>query len=135
MSRSASISKWKSASPVLLRRKAVAVPFGGHPSLRRYLEWARENGCTAEEKLRTHAITGQPYRSLEISGPAGGHVVLVNPDLEEHLAPSTVTYLNRRLGVKSPFPATPEQPNPSETEYVREDLTLFDPREKGEPTK
>jgi hypothetical protein len=113
----------------------VAFPFGGHPPLRRYLEWARENGCTAEVKLRTHALTGQPYRALEIINPAGGRVVLVNPDENEHLAPSMVTYLNRRLGVKSPFPAMPEQPNPTDVEYVQESGIPFEPPQKGEPKK
>ena len=83
----------------------------------------------------TYPVSGRPYRALELAGPLGACVVVLNPDLDEHLAPSMVTYLQRRLGVKSPFSATPEQPNPSETEYVQESGVPFDPAQKGEPKK
>jgi hypothetical protein len=96
----------------------VPVPFGGHPQLRGFIEWAEGVGCTVEIKVRTHAVHGRPYKSLEITGPKGGHVAVANPDLDEYLAPSIVAYLQRRIGVRSPFPATPEQPDPSTTEYV-----------------
>jgi hypothetical protein len=76
----------------------VAFPFGGHPTLARFLEWATENGCTAEIKNRSHAQTGRPYTALEITRPGGGRAVVPNPDFNEHLAPSMVTYLQRRLG-------------------------------------
>jgi len=113
----------------------VAFPFGGHPTLARFLEWATENGCTAEIKNRSHAQTGRPYTALEITRPGGGRAVVPNPDFNEHLAPSMVTYLQRRLGVKSPFPAMPEQPNPADTEYVQESGMPFDPPQKGVPKK
>ena len=44
-------------------------------------------------------------------------VVLVNPDMDEHMAPSMVSYFQRRLGMKTPFPAEPEQPS-NVVEYV-----------------
>jgi hypothetical protein len=44
-----------------------------------------------------------------------------------------VSYLQRRLGVKSPFPAAPEQPDPERAEYVRENGTPFDPPLKDKP--
>jgi hypothetical protein len=111
----------------------MPVPFGGHPPLRRFLEWAQENGCTVELKLRTHTASGRPYRSLEMVGPAGGRAIVVNPDLDEHLAPSMVSYLQRRLGVKSPFPGAPEQPDPNKTEFVQEDGMPFDPPQRSKP--
>lgn len=111
----------------------MAFPFGGHPTLSRFLEWASENGCVSELKTRMHAISGRPYRSLEIIGPADSRVSLVNPDMDEHLAPSMVSYLQRRLGVKSPFPAAPEQPDPKDTEFVQESGLPFDPPIKGKP--
>jgi hypothetical protein len=46
---------------------------------------------------------------LQIDNPAGGWVSIVNPDFNEFLAPSTVTYDQRRLGIKSHFSAMPEQ--------------------------
>lgn len=99
----------------------MAFPFGGHPPLQRFLEWAEEAGCTVEIKIRNHAQSGRPYESLEITGPTGGNVVLVNPDHGEHLAPSMVSYLQRRLGVKSPFPETPEHTKLSGVEFVPEE--------------
>jgi len=113
----------------------VAVPFGGHPTLEHFIDWATENGCTAQIQTRVHSVTGQPYRSLEVTAPTGAQVALVDPDLSEHLAPSQVTYMQRRLGLKSPFPATPEQPKPNDTEFVQEDGQPFDPPMKGEGKK
>ncbi len=110
----------------------MAFPFGGHPTLGRFLEWARDNGCTAEIKLRTHSTNGRPYKVLEITRAEGGHASIVNPDLQEHLAPSMVSYLQRRLGVKSPFPAMPEQPDAAEAEFVKEDGQPFDPPRRSE---
>jgi hypothetical protein len=109
----------------------VAVPFGGHPTLQSFLDWATENGCTAKIQTRIHSGTGQPYQSLEVSAPSGAQVAVVDPDLSERLAPSQVAYMQRRLGLKSPFPATPEHPKPSDTEYVKEDGQPFDPPRKG----
>jgi hypothetical protein len=83
-------------------------PFGGHPKLGRFVEWAQENGCKAEIKVRERNSSGQPYQALEISAPSGATAVIVDPDMEEHLAPSIVAQLQRRLGLKSPFAATPE---------------------------
>lgn len=83
----------------------MSVPFGGHPRLRDFVEWAtRDGGCTGQVKTRAHSQTGQPYQSLELTAPSGAQVALADPDLDERLAPSQVTYLNRRLGLKSPFP-------------------------------
>ena len=94
----------------------MAVPFGGHPTLHRLVEWLESAGCKVTIKQRNHSITGQPYQSLEITSPVGSRAVLVNPDMNEHLAPSMVSYFQRRLGMKTPFPAEPEQP--TNVEYV-----------------
>lgn len=99
----------------------MAFPFGGHPPLERFLEWAKEAGCNWDIKIRHHTQSGRPYESLEIVGPKGGRVALVNPDLGEHLAPSMITYLQRRLGVRSPFPQVPEQSGSSDVEFVPDD--------------
>jgi hypothetical protein len=98
----------------------MPVPFGGHPTLEQFLEWARQNGCRAEVKVRAHSISGQPYEVLEITGPQGGSAVMANPDLQERLAPSQVAHLHRRLGVKSSFAAIPEPPDPAATIYTDE---------------
>lgn len=46
---------------------------------------------------------------------------MVATDMDERLVPSQVAYLQRRLGIKTPFAATPEQPDPAKTEYVQEE--------------
>jgi hypothetical protein len=61
--------------------------------------------------FRTHAA---PRREKRIHD---SRVVLVNPDMDEHMAPSMVSYFQRRLGMKTPFPAEPEQPS-NVVEYV-----------------
>lgn len=97
----------------------MAAPFGGHPKLERLVAWLTSaGGCKATLTVRNHAITGQPYQSLEITSPTGSRAVLVNPDMNEHLSPSMVSYFQRRLGMKTPFPAEPEQS--ADVEYVRQ---------------
>jgi hypothetical protein len=96
----------------------VAVPFGGHPTLERFVEWAVSLGCKASIKVRRHSQTGRPYEVLEIVGPGGGSVAVTQPDPTEFLAPSQVAYLQRRIGLRSPFPATPEPPDPAALEFV-----------------
>jgi hypothetical protein len=39
--------------------------------------------------------------------------------MDEHLAPSVVSYFQRRLGMKTPFPGEPEQSG--DVEYVQAD--------------
>lgn len=85
----------------------MAYPFGGHPKLGEFVEWAQHLKCVAEIKVRVRK-SGQPYTALEIVNPAGGSVVVADPDLEEYLAPSEVAYLQRRLAIKTPFASTPE---------------------------
>jgi len=104
----------------------AAAPFGGHPKLSRLVDWLVSAGCKAEIKSRAHATTGQPYQSLEITGPAGSHVALANPDMNEHMAPSMVSYFQRRLGMKTPFPGEPEQS--TDVEYVQ-----ADPSDQSDP--
>jgi len=87
-----------------------AAPFGGHPRLGRFVEWLTSVGCKAELKVRSHSVTGQPYQSLEITNPAGASVAIANPDMNEPLAPSMVSYLERRLAMKTPFPGEPQAP-------------------------
>ena len=52
--------------------------------------------------------TGRSYEALKIVKPGRGRVVILNPDLGERLVPSMVSYLQRRLGIKTPFAEMPE---------------------------
>ncbi|WP_316205917.1 hypothetical protein [Bradyrhizobium sp. SZCCHNR3058] len=97
----------------------AASPFGGHPRLGRFVEWLESVGCKVEIKVRSHSVTGRPYQSLEITGPAGSSVVVANPDMNEPLAPSMVSYLERRLAMQTPFPGEPQQS--ADVVYVADD--------------
>ncbi len=109
----------------------MSAPWGGHPTLDRFVEWAKENGCTVDSKVRTDP-TGRAFTSLEMVGPHGGRVAMIVSNMDERLVPSQVAYLQRRLAVKAPFAAMPEQPDPAKTEYVQESGMPFDPARKGE---
>jgi hypothetical protein len=77
----------------------MAVPFGGHPTL---------GGA------RVFISVDRNGRSHEVLRIAKDDccVNIVDPDPAERLAPSTVAYLQRRLGIKTPFAAAPEPPKP-----------------------
>lgn len=75
----------------------MAFPFGGHPNLATYIVWLQENHQGA-------AQSGYGIESLtKLSLPNGRSVVVVGVGQAEFLAPSMVAYLDRRLGVKSPW--------------------------------
>ena len=109
----------------------MSVPFGGHPTFDRFVEWAKENGCTVETKVRTDP-SGRAFTSVEMINPKGGRAAMIASDVMERLVPSQVAYLQRRLAIKTPFAATPEHADPTQTEYVQQDGMPFDPARKGE---
>jgi hypothetical protein len=81
----------------------MAHPFGGHPNLATYIVWLRDthqgtaqSGYSTDQKGKSHALT-------KLSLPSGASVVVVGVSQSENLAPSVVGYLDRRLGVKSPW--------------------------------
>jgi hypothetical protein len=81
----------------------MSAPFGGHPNLATYIVWLKDNhggsaqsGYMTDEEGRSHALT-------KLSLPSGKSVVVVGVAQGEFLAPSQVGYLDRRLGVKSPW--------------------------------
>jgi hypothetical protein len=80
----------------------MAFPFGGHPQLAQYLHWAREQGCTiqsgyaSDRKGKTHTVT-------KIETPGGKKAVVVGVAQTEYLVPTMVGYLDRRLGLNSPW--------------------------------
>jgi hypothetical protein len=78
-------------------------PFGGHPSLGRYLYWAvNEAGCTTEHYVMT-APDGRPFSLIEIKSPTGKMLIIPNGDPNERLVPTTIARWDRRLGVQSKF--------------------------------
>jgi len=76
----------------------MAGPFGNHPTFGDYLRWAKEQGC---------AVTSG-------YGPGGPLTKILLPDATrwviesgtpqtEFLLPRQIAYLDRRLGLKSPW--------------------------------
>jgi len=79
----------------------MAYPFGGHPTLKQYLLWARQAGCeyrTAPSHIR-------------LFSPDEQRSVAINMGMDERLTPTMVDYFDRRLGLESPFP-TPSKATP-----------------------
>lgn len=85
----------------------MAGPFGGHPTLQRYLDWLRGQGFqykTGYVELEEMTI---PLVSVQ---DADGNDVFNIGDvpMEEHLAPSQVAYFDSIFGVNSPFAKPPK---------------------------
>jgi hypothetical protein len=81
----------------------MAFPFGGHPNLATYIVWLNDthkgtaqSGYSTDDKGQSHSLT-------KLSLPSGISVVVIDISQSENLAPSMVGYLDRRLGVKSPW--------------------------------
>jgi len=78
----------------------MAHPFGGHPTIAAFISWLHSehgficrSGTAPDRRGKQHAVT----RIFKDGGPS---VILVG-DQTEHLTPSQVGQLERRLGVKS----------------------------------
>lgn len=84
----------------------AAHPFGGHPTLGQYLVWARQEGCTVQSGVGSD-LDGRPHTLTKIETPTGRHVIIVGAQTER-LVPTMVSYLNRRLGLKAPWFALPD---------------------------
>lgn len=81
----------------------MSAPFGGHPKFVDYLVWARDtHECRAESGYASDG-NGKTHTVTKISHPDGKSVVMVGLSQTEHLVPSTVGYLDRRLGISSPW--------------------------------
>lgn len=79
----------------------MAAPFGGHPRLIEYLGWCSAQGCTNSSGYTTKS--GKTITYQVISCENGKHVVVSGINNNEYLMPTMVAYLDRRLGLDSPF--------------------------------
>lgn len=87
----------------------MAFPFGGHPTFGQYLVWARdEHGCRAQSGAAS-TQSGRSHPVTKIVHPNGASVVIPGVSQEDRLEPSKVGYLDRRLGIKSPFFSADEE--------------------------
>lgn len=80
----------------------MAAPFDKFPSVRTYLQWAHSEGCVVNEGVRGKK------KIYKITATDGRFVAFGSIPDGEGLSPSMVSHLDRRLGVKSPFPKAPE---------------------------
>lgn len=86
----------------------MSFPFGGHPTLAEYIDWIRrEHGGEAKSGFATGS-DGGAHALTKITLPNNKSVVVVGCKQTERLVPSTVGYLDRRLGVTSPWFKLPE---------------------------
>jgi hypothetical protein len=85
----------------------VSAPFGGHPTLAHYLHWIRDTGGYAQWGHKSDR-RGKPHSLVKIVSAEGKSVVVVGVPQEERLVPTYVAYLDRRLGVNSPWFSVPE---------------------------
>lgn len=81
-------------------------PFGGHPTFGKYLAWARDEhgfhaqtGIAADKNGRSHSVT-------KVFKQGGQSVVVTDVSQNEHLVPTMVSHLDRRLGIVSPWFST-----------------------------
>ena len=78
-------------------------PFGGHPTFAQYLQWTKEEeGCTIQTGVRT-IRDGQMVSLTIIQHPNGNHVMEPGTSQHDYLVPTQIAYLDRRLGIASPF--------------------------------
>lgn len=80
----------------------MAWPLGGHPTLAQYMHWARDQGFRCLSGVQSDDF-GKPHGFVKIFKDSGPSVVVVGVKQTEHLAPTYLGYLNRRLGVQSPW--------------------------------
>ncbi len=81
----------------------MAYPFGNHPTLGEYIVWAQEQGCQS-----LSGYTKGYDTSTTIRAPNGRRVIVADMQQDEKLTPTKVGYLDKRLGLDSPFSKLPE---------------------------
>ena len=92
----------------------MSFPFGGHPLLADYIANARKkygavakSGSVADESGKSHTVTW-----IKIP-KTGKSVAVVGVQQTEYLAPASIGYLDRRLGITSPwFSVDPDDDTP-----------------------
>lgn len=79
-------------------------PFGGHPTLGSYLLWAGQNNCEVQHGYMTTGA-GKSVSLVRVTAPSGKFVTISGINQRDRLEPTKVAYLDRRLGLVSPWAA------------------------------
>ena len=85
----------------------MAYPFGGLPTLAQYMHWIRECGGNCQSGVSK--VGGQMHTLTKIQADNGNVAIVTGVKQTERLVPSMIGYLDRRLGVKSPWPSVPDE--------------------------
>ncbi len=81
----------------------MAFPFGGHPTLADYIGQVRhDHGARAQSVVVTDDY-GHVETAIRITLPSGLSTVVVGIQQTEHLTPTDIGQIDRRLGIKSPY--------------------------------
>jgi hypothetical protein len=83
----------------------AAFPFGGHPTLAAYIDWARQQGSRARSGVKSDEDGMVHSLTQIICDNTRKWVTVVGIQQNEHLVATMIGYLDRRLGLKSPFAA------------------------------
>lgn len=84
-----------------------AYPFGGHPTLYEYCQWAIREGCKVTSAVASDT-DGRPTTVTIIEAPDGRKAAEIDTQMDDRLVPTSITRLDRRLGLQSPFAKLPE---------------------------
>lgn len=92
----------------------MAFPFGGHPRLADYIGQARKDHGASASSGSAVDHSGKGHTATKITLPNGRSVVAVGITQMDYLTPSMIAYLDRRLGINSPyFSVDPPDDEPS----------------------
>lgn len=83
----------------------MAYPTGGWSAqvlFAQYIQWAKTQGCTVQSGY-AQTPDGETETVTRITSPSGRWVIEVGTRQDEYLTPTGIHYLDRRLGVKSPY--------------------------------
>lgn len=84
----------------------MSYPFGDHPKFGQYIEWATSQGCEIKQGVRY--ADGAAYSITKITAPSGQYYIDVGTQHNDPLLPTTISRLDRRLGLQSPFVSLPD---------------------------
>lgn len=81
----------------------MAHPFGSHPRLADYIGQAKKDHDATAKSGSAADASGKNHGFTKVSLPSGKSVVVVGISQTEYITPSMIGYLDRRLGINSPW--------------------------------
>jgi len=81
----------------------MAFPFGGHPTLADYIGQARHDHKATAQSIVAQDDDGNAVTAHRIQLPNGVSTIVVGIEQTDHLTPTDIGSLDRRLGIQSPY--------------------------------